>query len=256
MLDKLSLKVYDFSPRCTAIQEYINFSALQILELSDCVNVGFLFNSMLCDYNNYHLKSLKIHEAALACKNTGYFGREKLERFLMLHTGLEHLAFTNLGTNKPSLPAISAQGATLQTLTMHEPKGFSRSPSMEKATLSTDDIRYIAKECVRLQRLSVDLEAKDLSYSSAAAEVLRQFESITHLEISLPPQDRSLPLDRISALKIFASVASPHLKKLDIYYREPYSSSAEQKSPYGGDTSLRWRVDRVGGDIVAVDVTR
>lgn len=255
-LKQITLRMYDFSPRCTALQEYIDFSALQILELFNCANLGFLFNSMLCDYKNYHLKSLTIHEAAPECRNTGYFGREKLEHFLVLHTGLENLTFTDLGTNKPSLQAISAQSATLQTLTMHGSKDFSRSDSNQTPTMSADDVRHIAKECLRLHRMSVDLATKNLSYSSAAAQMLRQFKSITHLEISLPPEDRSLLLDRISVLKIFASVASPHLKRLDINSGEPYGGSATQQNPYNGDTGLQWCIDRVGRDIAAFEITR
>lgn len=144
---KVILKAYDFSPDCTALQQHIDFSKLQTLELINCANIGFLFNNMLCTYKTYHLTKLRIREDNLECQHTGYFGKEKLERFLMLHTGLEELTFTNLGANRPSLKAISAQVATLQSLTIHDSTSPYRSNATQRSTFSVDDLRHLSKGC-------------------------------------------------------------------------------------------------------------
>lgn len=190
------LTAYDFSPDCTTLQQRIDFSGLEKLELMNCANLGFLFNSMLCTYKLYYLKILRIRGGALQSQHAGYFGKEKLESFLMLHTGLQELTFANLGVDRPSLRTISAQGATLQALTMHDSTWLNTPNAMQRSTLSADALRHLSERCPRVKHLSVDLSTNNLSCSSEIAGDLRQYQSITRLEISLPSRGQSLSLDR------------------------------------------------------------
>ena len=253
-LQNLTLKGYDFSPHCGNREHYVDFPRPQRLELVNCRGLGYLFNKMLLGYKENNLKALKIHQAALRSQDPGYFGKEKLEQLLMLlNTGLEELTFANLGANRPSVLAISAQGSTLQKLVMHETQH--RSSSVQKPTLSAADIRLLFKQCVRLDDLAVDLGAKQLIRLSPTADLLMQFESITHLEIALTPRDQSLIQDRTSALAIFTNVASPRLRRLDIYSAASCTESKAQPCTLKGDVQCHWCIDRVGKDVVAVDAT-
>ena len=252
---EIILKAYDFSPDCTALQQHIDFSKLETLELMNCANLGFLFNSMLCTYEIYYLKVLRIRGGTLQSQHAGYFGKEKLERFLMLHTGLQELTFANLGVNRPSLQAVSAQGATLQALIMHESKCLNPSNAMQRSTISADALRHLSERCPRVQNLSVDLSTNNLSCSSEIAGDLRRYQSITRLEISLPSWEQSLSLDRAWAIKTFTNVASPRLKRLDIYSSKSHSHSTGLQDTYKQNSGCHWRIDRVGKDLLAADIT-
>ncbi len=252
ILKRLTLDTYDFSPDSRALQDHIDLSKLETLELTNCVHLGFLFNNMLCTYKDYHLRSLQICEDGPDFQHTGYFGKEKLERFLMLHTGLEKITLMNLGANRPCFQAISAQGPTLQNLTMHEFRHLVRPRSVYRYTFIAEDVRNLSKRCSRLQHLSVDLAARDLSSSSAISTALRQFDSLTHLEISLIPWDQMLVPDRTWGLRTFANVASPRLKRLDIYSDESYAESTIPQDTGQQNLGRHWRVDRMGKDVVAV----
>lgn len=252
---KIILKAYNFSPDCTALQQHIDFSKLETLELMNCANLGFLFNSMLCTYEIYYLKVLRIRGGTLQSQHAGYFGKEKLERFLMLHTGLQELTFANLGVNRPSLQAVSAQGATLQALIMHESKCLNPSNAMQRSTLSADALRHLSERCPRVQHLSVDLSTNNLSCSSEIAGDLRRYQSITRLEISLPSREQSLSLDRAWAIKTFTNVASPRLKRLDIYSGKSHSDSTGLQDTYKQNSGCHWRIDSVGKDLLAADIT-
>lgn len=251
---KFTLEAYDFSPDCMALQQHIDFSKLQSLELMNCANLGFLFNHMLCTYKTYHLKKLRIRKDTLECQHAGYFGKEKFERFLMLYTGLQELIFTNLGANRPGLQAISAQGATLQALTMHESRNPNRSDSIQRSTFTADDLRHLLKRCQRMQHLSVELSAINMSYSSGIAEFLRRFQSLTHLGILLPPGDQSLSLDRAWAIRTFKNIASPWLKRLDVYSGESHSDPTVLQGTSSQTLACHWRIHRKGTDVLAVEI--
>ena len=251
-LKNLTLKDYGFSLHGGDLLNYINFYRLQTLELINCAYVGYLFNEMLLDYKDYNLKKLIIQGPAFEQENSGYFGRGKLEQLLMLlNTGLEELTLVNFGVNRSSILAISVQGLTLQKLTMHESQSLP--PSVQESTLSAADIRLLSKRFLRMQQLSVDLGPKGLTPSSATADILRQFVSLSRLGIALPQWDQSTLRDRASALAIFTNVASEQLKRLEIYSGSSYNESNTQHNIY---KTLRpcWYIDRVGKDVVPVDV--
>ena len=252
-LENLTLKDYDFSLHCGDPSYYFNFFRLQTLELINCANVGYLFNKMLLNYKDYNLKKLRIQESAFGGTNSGYYGREKLEQLLvLLNTGLEELKLINLGAHRPSLPAITAQGLTLQKLAIHESQDCS---SVQSTTLNVADIKLLSKRCSHMQHLSVDLGAKNVTCTSATADVLRRFASITRLEIALPPRDQSTIRDRASALAIFANVASQRLRRLDLYSASSCNKSDTQQEIYKEDLQHYWSVDRAGKDVVAIEVT-
>ena len=250
--DDLILEACDFLPGHSFLQQQINISELLALELTNCTNLGFLFNNLLCEYKILNLKRLLIKHDAYSYYSGEYFGREKLERFLMLHEGLEEITFANLEANRPSVQAISAQGATLQRLTLHESQIL---PPRLRSPLSADDIQLLADRCRSLRHLSIDLAAKTMSPWAPTATILRQFESVTHLEILHPSEDLSTVLDRSCILHIFSILASPGLKRLDVY--SAGSSNGYDALQHTLDPNLQrhWRVNRMGRNLTVVDLT-
>lgn len=114
--EDLCFSRYEFPPTSASF-DGIDFSTLNSLQLSNCANIGFVFESLLCNVSRLKLKSLTIDQPI----SFGASGRHKLERFLKTYVGLEEVAFSNLGQSRQCMRTISAQSATLKVLKLHEP---------------------------------------------------------------------------------------------------------------------------------------
>lgn len=116
--DRSCFSGYCFPPGFGALQ-HLDISRVRVLELNCCANIGYLFNGLLCEIANVQLKTLNISQTP-AQSQRGYTGKEKIECFLTVYKGLEEVIFTNLGKDRPCLPAILAQGKWLRTLELHD----------------------------------------------------------------------------------------------------------------------------------------
>lgn len=157
----------------------IDSSRMRTLRLSNCTNVGYLFNGLLCNIDSIRLKSLVISQEGLEA-NTGYSGKAKIECFLAVHKGLEVVEFTNMGVNMPSLHAILAQGSTLREIRLVETKRKKNS-GFEKLPYEYDLEEHVSIQdrCPRLQYLVVDLES---NVSKSKIEVSWDARTETNLD--------------------------------------------------------------------------
>ena len=155
-VDGLRFLGYQFPSGLGALEHHFETARLRTLQLESCVNIGYLFNSLLCNIQHVRLKTLIIDHTNLA-SDAGYFGSEKIKCFLIAHRGLEEIAFSHLGENRPCLRAILSQGLTLRSLKLCESriqdKGLveQREPSSD-----VEDIDCIRKACLSLRHLTID----------------------------------------------------------------------------------------------------
>ena len=259
--EELTQEACDFLSAGTFVQQQINLSEVLAWELTNCANLGFLFDEFLCASNNQKLKRLIVRNTS--DRNIfGYFDREKFERWLMLYKGLEDVAFINLGDNRPSFEAISAHGATLKRLAIQE---YEIPQSEKRPYPSAENVQLLLDNCPNLQHLSLDLPATAISDEDEIVTILREFEQITHLvirnplDIYTPVHDpevlKSTILDRSWVLQIFDSIASPHLMRLNLYSVELPSGHGTLQKNKADDLQHHWRVDRVGATLRVRDLT-
>ena len=154
-LDDFYLAGYRFPPGTDALY-YIDSARLRKLHLNSCTDIGYLFGGLISHINAIQLKILVICQPQ-SQTGTGYVGRENIERFLTVHRGLEKLVLTNLGQNRPCLPAILAQGRTLKILKLHE-SSIKHSSGTEKRqnTNEVEELTRVCHACPRLNNLVVD----------------------------------------------------------------------------------------------------
>jgi len=105
-VDDFDFSSYQF-PASLDTLHHVESVRMRGLQLSNCTNIGYLFNGLLCNVDYFRLKSLTIRQEGLQA-NTGYFGKPKIEYFLTMHRGLEEVEFTNTGESMPCLQAILA----------------------------------------------------------------------------------------------------------------------------------------------------
>ena len=153
-LDSFSFTNYCFPPGLEAVR-YIDTTRLNKLTLDSCNNVGFLFNGLLCNLSQIHLKKLVISQSQNVSA-IGYIGREKIECFLIVHKGLEEIGFSDMGEDRPSLSAILTQGRSLRVLKLYESRGTrtSEARTREKSN-EVEDVARICKACPLLERLII-----------------------------------------------------------------------------------------------------
>ena len=154
-VDKSSFSGYCFPPSFGALK-HIDITRMRALKLECCANIGYLFNGLLCEITHVQLKVLNINQTQ-AQPQRGYTGKEKIECFLTVHKGLEEVIFTNLGKDRPCLPAILAQGKWLRTLVLQESyvKDSDASES-RRHTAEGEDRARICQACPHLRRLVID----------------------------------------------------------------------------------------------------
>ncbi len=153
--ESLHLTSYGFSPSLTAVYG-IDTLRLNELTLDSCHNIGHLFNGLLYNISRIRLKKLVISWSQTKSPG-GYIGREKIECFLMVYKGLEKIAFSNLGENRPSLAAILAQGRSLRVLKLYESPSTCTSEARNPAKFNeVEDVARICQACPHLEQLIID----------------------------------------------------------------------------------------------------
>ena len=147
----LSFMDYRFPPGL----DHFDTPRLNMLHLNNCANVGYLFNSLLCNLSQIRITGLSLSQDKIK-PSTGYLGKEKIECFLMVYRGLETLALSNLGENRPCLGAILAQGPTLKFLDLCEMSTKEDYTADQPLTVASDsDMDRIRRACPHLHHLSV-----------------------------------------------------------------------------------------------------
>ena len=147
--DSFHFTSYGFPPRLDAVY-HIDTTRLNELTLDSCHNIGHLFNGLLYNISRIHLKKLIISRS-LPQSPIGYIGREKIECFLMVYKGLEKIAFSNLGENRPSLAAILTQERSLRVLRLCTNEA--RNPGKP---FEVEEVARICKACPHLEQLIID----------------------------------------------------------------------------------------------------
>ncbi len=154
-LDSFYFTSYCFPSGLEAVH-HIDTTRLNELTLDSCNNIGYLFNRLLCSVSWFHLKKLAISQSPTQ-STVGYIGREKIECFLTVHQGLEEIAFSNMGKDRPSLAAILAQGRSLKVLKLYESRSTSTSQGRNSGKFNEkEDVARICKTCPHLEQLIVD----------------------------------------------------------------------------------------------------
>ena len=154
-VDKSSFSGYCFPPGFGALHD-IDITRMRALKLECCANIGYLFNGLLCEIANVQLKKLNINQTQ-AQSPRGYTGKEKIECFLTVHKGLEEVVFTNLGKDRPCLPAILAQGKWLRILKLQESSVKDSDASESRRHIAAgEDMARIYKACLHLLQLVID----------------------------------------------------------------------------------------------------
>ena len=154
-LDSFYLTSYCFPSGLEAVH-HIDTTRLNELTLDSCNNIGYLFNGLLCNISRIRLKRLVISRSQNQ-SSVGYIGREKIECFLMVYKGLEKIAFSNLGQDRPSLATILAQGRSLRVLKLYE--SYSTRTSQTRNPAKFNEVEVVArirKSCPHLEQLIVD----------------------------------------------------------------------------------------------------
>ena len=172
-ITQLRLAWYDVPPQPTALQLRMDLCKLQTLELAHCQNIGYLFNTLLCILRQCQLTVLRVDGSIPGGSHRGYVGKEKLECFLMLHRGIQELTLRDLGSERPSVNSIVAQGATLTVLELHESRPRDKEESDGQWPLLNDhELLQICTSCHRLQTLSINPRPSAISQSSNAAGLI------------------------------------------------------------------------------------
>ena len=154
-LDSFYFTSYCFPLGLEAVH-YIDATRLNQLTLDSCNNIGYLFNGLLCNISRIRLRNLVISRSQTQ-SSVGYIGREKIECFLMVYKGLEKIAFSNLGQDRPSLAAILAQGLSLRVLKLYESRCTRTSETKNPAKFNeVEDATHIRKSCPHLEQLIID----------------------------------------------------------------------------------------------------
>ena len=153
-VDKACFSGYCFPPGFGALQR-LDITRVRVLDLNCCANIGYLFNGLLCEIANVRLKALNINQTK-AQSQCGYAGKEKIECFLTVHRGLEEINFTNLGKDRPYLPAILAQRKWLRTLNLHESYVKDSDASESRRHIAEgEDMGRIRQACPHLRQLVI-----------------------------------------------------------------------------------------------------
>ncbi len=147
-----------FPTRLEALH-HVDSSRMRELHLSNCTEIGYLFNGLLCNIATVQLKDSTIRQEGLQA-NTGFFGKAKIECFLSIHKGLEEIEFTNVGGNMPCLQAILAQGSTPRSLKLVETKRKNNS-GFEKAPYEyeLEEQVNVRERCPNLRVFIINLES-------------------------------------------------------------------------------------------------
>ena len=154
-LDSFYFTSYCFPSGLEAVH-HIDATRLNELTLNSCNNIGYLFNGLLYNISRIRLKRLVISRSQTQ-SSVGYIGREKIECFLMVYKGLEEIAFSNLGQDRPSLAAVLAQGRSLRVLKVHESRSTRTSKTRNPAMFNeVEDVARIRKSCPHLEQLIID----------------------------------------------------------------------------------------------------
>ncbi|KAK0513105.1 hypothetical protein JMJ35_004091 [Cladonia borealis] len=154
-LDSFYFTSYCFPSGLEAVH-HIDATRLNELTLDSCNNIGYLFNGLLYNISRIRLKRLVISRSQTQ-SSVGYIGREKIECFLMVYKGLENIAFSNLGQDRPSLAAILAQGRSLRVLKLYESRSTRTSETRNPAKFNeVEDVARIRKSCPHLEQLIID----------------------------------------------------------------------------------------------------
>lgn len=154
-VDKAGFCRYFFPPGFGALQ-HLDITRVRVLDLNCCANIGYLFNGLLCEIANVRLRTLNINQTQ-AQSQRGYAGKEKIECFLTVYRGLEEIVFTNLGRDRPCLPAVLPQGKWLRTLKLHESyvKDSDASES-RRHIVEGEDMGRIRQACPHLRQLVIN----------------------------------------------------------------------------------------------------
>lgn len=169
--EDLCFSGYEFSPRSASF-DYIDPSTLSSLQLINCSNWDFVFDSLFYNVSRLKLKKLTIHQP----KSVGAYGRQSLQCFLTTYEGLEEIEFSSLGHSRQCLRTISAQSATLKILKLHEPAISDSKKSYVPWTLADaemiatrkdhlQDVENVAKirmSCPELRQVVIDHKRIDL----------------------------------------------------------------------------------------------
>ena len=158
ILDDIFFSRFQFPPFIGSLH-HLDSSKLQRISLSNCTNIGYFFNSLLCSAESLALKFLTISQEGLQ-RETGYSGKAKLENLLSVHEGIEVVEFVNLGANMPCLEAILCQSPTLRCLKLVETKREKNS-GFEKARYEYDleHAAAIRAQSPHLNTIVIDLES-------------------------------------------------------------------------------------------------
>ena len=154
-LDSFYFTCYCFPSGLEAVH-HIDPTRLNELTLDSCNNVGYLFNRLVCNVSRIPLKKLVISRSQTQSA-VGYIGRAKIESFLMVHKGLEEIAFSNMGENRPSLAAILMQGRSLRVLKLYESRRKCTSEARNPGNFNeVEDVARICEACPHLDQLNID----------------------------------------------------------------------------------------------------